>query len=76
MNPVGDTVHVADPYILHYQDSYYLYGTSADDGFKAWKSKNLVDWTALGYVYRRAEGSWATGSFWASEVIQYNGKFF
>jgi beta-xylosidase len=76
MNPVGDTVFVADPYILQYQQSYYLYGTSAGDGFKAWKSKNLADWTALGYVYRRAEGSWATGSFWAPEVIHYNGKFF
>jgi beta-xylosidase len=76
MNPVGDTIFVADPFILHHEDGYYLYGTSAGDGFRAWKSKNLVDWSALGYVYRKAEGSWASGSFWAPEVICYSGKFY
>jgi beta-xylosidase len=76
MNPVGDTIFLADPHVLFHEENYYLYGTSAGDGFKAWKSKNLVDWSALGYVYRKTEGSWASGSFWAPEVICYSGKFY
>ena len=76
INPVGDTIFVADPYILQYNDSYFLYGTTAGDGFKAWKSENLIDWSALGYVFRRKQESWATRSFWAPEVIQYHGKFY
>jgi beta-xylosidase len=67
---------VADPFILHHAGVYYLYGTSAGDGFKAWKSENLVQWSAMGYVYRKAAGSWAAGSFWAPEVIHYGGKFY
>lgn len=76
MNPVGDTIFVADPYILHHAGVYYLYGTSTGEGFKAWKSENLVQWSAMGYVYRKAAGSWAAGSFWAPEVIHYGGKFY
>ena len=76
INPVGDTIFVADPYIIQYNDSYFLYGTSAGDGFKAWKSENLIDWSALGYVFRRKQGSWATRSFWAPEVIHYHRKFY
>ncbi|KPL10403.1 MAG: hypothetical protein AMS26_21475, partial [Bacteroides sp. SM23_62] len=34
-NPVGDTIFLADPYVLLHEESYYLYGTSAGDGFKA-----------------------------------------
>jgi beta-xylosidase len=76
INPLGDSIFVADPYILHHEGVYYLYGTSAGDGFRAWKSKNLVQWSALGHVYKRAPGSWATGSFWAPEVIHHLGRFY
>jgi len=75
-NPVSDSIFVADPFVLQHGEIYYLYGTSATDGFKAWKSANLVDWEAMGYVYQRPENSWATQSFWAPEVIHYQDKFY
>ena len=67
---------MADPFVLWYDQTYYLYGTSADDGFRAWKSSNLMDWDTVGYVYRRSEASWAQDSFWAPEVVYYRGKFY
>ena len=75
-NPVGDSIFVADPFVFHHDSAYYLYGTSAEDGFRAWRSSNLVDWDTLGYVYRPAEGAWASGSFWAPEVVHYHEKFY
>jgi len=75
-NPVSDTVFVADPYVLSYEGVYYLYGTSAGDGFKYWTSDNLSDWEEKGYTFRKTDHSWGKGSFWAPEVIHYNNKFF
>ncbi|MFH0759225.1 MAG: glycoside hydrolase family 43 protein [Bacteroidota bacterium] len=75
-NPVGDSLFIADPYVLFHEGSYYLYGTSTGDGFRAWQSDDLVQWEPLGYVYRPEADSWATGSFWAPEVIRYQQKFY
>ncbi len=75
-NPVGDSIFVADPFVLQYEGTYYLYGTSAGDGFKGWTSPNLVDWEPIGYVYRRTEETWGERSFWAPEVVAYKGRFY
>ena len=75
-NPVSDSIFVADPFVLQYGEDYYLYGTSAEDGFRAWRSDNLVDWDSLGYVYRPPEDSWASSNFWAPEVVRYQDKFY
>ena len=75
-NPVGDSIFVADPFVLQHNGAYYLYGTSAEDGFRAWRSDNLVDWDSLGYVYRPPEGSWASSNFWAPEVVHYQDRFY
>lgn len=75
-NPVGDSIFVADPFVLQYEGTYFLYGTSAADGFKGWKSTNLVDWVPIGYVFQRNDSTWGEGSFWAPEIIAYKGKFY
>jgi beta-xylosidase len=75
-NPVSDTIFIADPFIMQLGNQYYLYGTSAGDGFKAWVSENLVDWNPIGYIYRKKEDSWGTGNYWAPEVVNYRGKFY
>ena len=75
-NPISDSIFVADPFVLQRDTTYYLYGTSAEDGFIAWKSTNLVDWDSLGYVYQPSEGSWASENFWAPEVVRYREKFY
>lgn len=75
-NPVSDTVFAADPYVLFHDSEYYLYATSASDGFKYWTSRNLVDWEEKGYAFRKTDNSWGEGSFWAPEVVWYNNKFY
>jgi beta-xylosidase len=75
-NPVSDTVFAADPYVLFNDGLYYLYATSAGDGFKYWTSKNLSDWEEKGYAFRKTDNSWGKGSFWAPEVINYHNKFY
>lgn len=75
-NPISDSIFAADPFVLFYDGQYYLYATSADDGFKYWTSSNLVNWEEKGYAYRQANQSWGKKSFWAPEVISYQDKFY
>src|SRR5438105_117274 len=51
-NPLD--VLIADPFVLHHDGTYYLYGTSrARDGFDCWTSRDLVRWRYRGPVYQR-----------------------
>lgn len=75
-NPITPPGSIADPFVLEVDGSYYLYGTSAVDGFKVWKSNNLVNWDSMGYAFRKSEDGWGQGSFWAPEVIQYRGAYY
>lgn len=67
-----------DPFMLHASDGrYYMYGTSLDDGFEAYVSDSLSDWTPLGQVYKGgAEGQWNKDCFWAPEVYERDGKYY
>ncbi|MGD8240976.1 MAG: glycoside hydrolase family 43 protein [Armatimonadota bacterium] len=75
-NPVGGDIRMGDPFVLLHEGTYYLYGTTAGDGFKCWRSPDLVHWKPLGYAYRRADDSWGRGSFWAPEVFRHRGRFY
>jgi beta-xylosidase len=76
VNPIGDSIFTADPFIIFHDNTYYLYGTSAGDGFLCWSSPNLVDWQPLGYAYQRDEDSWGRDSYWAPEVVRYKNRFY
>ncbi len=65
---------IGDPYVLLYGEKYYMYATSASDGFKYWTSENLFDWEEGGYCYK--DSPWAECDFWAPEVYAKNGKFY
>ncbi len=72
-------VQFGDPYILLVDSIYYMYGTGggAKDGFCAYASSDMVNWTPVGQVYQgNIEGSWAVANFWAPEVYERNGKFY
>jgi beta-xylosidase len=73
-NPLD--VIVADPFVLRHGDTYYLYGTSARDGFHVWSSKNLVDWKDHGYCFQRSDNDYGRRKFWAPEVFEQDGKFY
>ena len=65
---------IGDPFILKDGDTYYMYATSAPDGFKYFTSKNLTDWTKGGYCYK--DSPWGENNFWAPEVYARNGKYY
>ena len=68
---------IRDPNILYYNDTYYMTGTTAGDGFLGYSSPDLVHWTAEGYIYHRnASSTWALQDFWAAEQKFKDGKFY
>ncbi|MCI2959172.1 family 43 glycosylhydrolase [Agromyces atrinae] len=77
----------ADPNIVAYGDTYYVYATS--DGypgwggkdFYVWSSKNLVDWERAAEPFLTLDGSngnvpWATGNAWAPTIAEKDGKYY
>src|SRR5690348_571481 len=73
-NPLD--VLIADPFIYREGDTYYLYGTAADDGLYVWTSHDLVNWRRNGYALKRTQSSWARRNFWAPELFKYRGKYY
>lgn len=78
-NPIGTMTNIGDPFILKDNDKYYMYATSAPQyGFMVWESNNLVDWSEEEIAYDHADSpeKWATGDFWAPEVIKNNDIYY
>lgn len=78
-------VAFGDPYVLHDNGKYYMYGTGGDarNGFAAYSSTDLVDWQYEGQVYFASNANgWSDstaawqGAYWAPEVYKYLGKFY
>jgi len=70
-------VKLGDPYVLHADSTYYMYGTSASNGFFAYKSTDMVNWKSVGQVYTcDTAKSWGTSAFWAPEVYKANSKYY
>lgn len=82
-NPVLKGLY-ADPDMLKYGDTYYLYPTT--DGFKGWSgtqfhvfsSKDLSVWKDEGVMLDVASDQvpWAVGSAWAPAVYEREGRFY
>ena len=78
-NPVLDGL--ADPDVLFWQGTYYLYATNTAIregdplGFRVYTSTNLVDWQDAGMALR-AEDSWGEKQFWAPDIVEKDGKFY
>lgn len=78
-NPIGEITDIGDPFVLKTNNNYYMYATSiAGSGFLVWESENLIDWDAgsIALANSQQEEQWATGDFWAPEVIEHNGTFY
>ncbi|MCW3786282.1 glycoside hydrolase family 43 protein [Plebeiibacterium sediminum] len=75
-NPIS--IPLGDPFIIQASDgTYYMYGTSEINGFKAYSSKDLINWTDRGVIYDKSdEKVWGKDCFWAPEVYERNGKFY
>jgi beta-xylosidase len=73
-NPLN--VDVADPFIIRHDGVYWLYGTSSREGFKTWRSSDLLHWEPRGLAFRRIQTSWGVAMFWAPCVVGRNGTFY
>ncbi len=58
------------------EDEYYLYCTSAGDGFYCWRSRDMVSWSDKHMCYRRPEDAWSVDRYWAPEVVAFDGKYY
>jgi beta-xylosidase len=79
---LSDTITLADPSIIPYKDSFYLYGTSAGNqrGFEVYVSSNLQDWKVPsraknGLAFEKSNGFGDKG-FWAPQVVEHNNAFY
>jgi hypothetical protein len=73
----------ADPNIVAFGDTYYIYPTTdgfpgwGSTSFSAWSSKDLVHWTNRGVVLDLGPGvSWADKNAWAPTIAERNGKYY
>ncbi|WP_084039359.1 family 43 glycosylhydrolase [Demequina sp. NBRC 110053] len=77
----------ADPNIIAFGDTYYIYATSdgypgwGGNEFYTWSSKNLVDWERAEEPFLTLDGEdgdvpWATGNAWAPTAIERDGKYY
>ncbi|WP_265520497.1 family 43 glycosylhydrolase [Oerskovia flava] len=77
----------ADPNIVQFGDTFYIYATS--DGyagwggkeFYVWKSSDLVDWERSEEPFLTLDGAngnvpWATGNAWAPTIAEREGKYY
>lgn len=75
-NDLGIT-QIGDPFVLKAADGYYyMYCTSAPNGFYCWKSTDMLTWTDKKMCYVQAPDSWNVDCFWAPEVVEYEGKYY
>lgn len=78
-NPVLDGC--ADPDVIYYEGTYYLYATNTDMkddsemGFKVYTSQDLVHWTDRGMALKACD-SWGEKQFWAPDIIFTNNTFY
>ncbi|SMD27304.1 family 43 glycosylhydrolase [Kibdelosporangium aridum] len=73
----------ADPNIVKFGDTYYIYATTdgfpgwSSTSFDAWSSKDLVHWTRHPGILDLGPGvSWADSRAWAPGIISKNGKYY
>lgn len=72
-----ESIWIRDPNIFLWNGTYYLTGTTVEDGFLGWNSTDLMNWNSMGYIYKKnTSNGWAQYNFWAPEVVVINGEFF
>lgn len=69
-------VPLGDPFILLYNNTYYAYGTNAEDGIEVYTSDDLNKWKKEAKLALHKNDTWASRWFWAPEVYHVNGKFY
>jgi arabinan endo-1,5-alpha-L-arabinosidase len=71
-------INIRDPFVLPVKEEslYYMFGTTASDGFDVYVSSDLEAWEGPFPAFRTSESFWADRDFWAPEVHAYLGKYY
>lgn len=75
---LSPTVPLADPFILFYDDLYYIYGTNVGNGFDVYFSKDLEYWERASALALSHTNSYGETWYWAPEVyyVEKEKKFY
>lgn len=80
---VYDGINLADPTIVCFDGTYYMYGTerSPQKGFPVLQSKNLRQWeipsgAKNGHALTMGESVFGTKGFWAPQILRHNGRYY
>jgi len=76
----GKLIYLADPTIFFDNGTYYLYGTSGDEGFLVYQSTDLKNWTGPagnknGYALKKGDAFGSKG-FWAPQVFKRGNAYY
>ncbi|MBE8714090.1 glycoside hydrolase family 43 protein [Sphingobacterium hungaricum] len=70
-------VFFGDPFILLHENTYYAYGTAAEDGIEVLTSTDLINWERPNTKLALSKNDvWGDKWFWAPEVYFQKGKFY
>lgn len=75
-----EVINLADPSIFLHENTYYLYGTGAKNGFKVYTSKDLKTWKIPengrnGFALHKND-VFGDRNFWAPQVFKFSNKFY
>ncbi|MBR2822331.1 MAG: family 43 glycosylhydrolase [Clostridia bacterium] len=77
-----DEINIRDPFVLLWQDTYYLYGTRGATcwgpatGFDVYTSTDLESWSEPTACFENDGTFWADRNYWAPEVHLWQGRFY
>ena len=63
-----EELRVRDPYVVVYNDTYYMYRSDAEKHIFVHKSTDLKEWDEGTVVYTLSKDSWGIKDLWAPEV--------
>lgn len=83
INSNDSAIYLADPAMIHYKGTYYLYGTvgaNANNGFIAYTSNDMMHWKKAsnsepGYALEKGN-AYGTAGFWAPHVFPFGNQFY
>ena len=69
-------VRFGDPFIMLFENTYYAYGTNAENGIEVYTSDDLKVWERVAALALNKSNTTEDRWFWAPEVYFVNGKFY
>ncbi len=71
-----EQINIRDPFILLFENTYYMYSSFDNAKVCYYKSKDLENWEFGDIVFEIPKKFWAYKDAWAPEVHEYKGKFY